>query len=69
MRRVFIVYLHTLILHEGERCDCHGQVFLGPFPLQLIDLRVEHQGKGFMGCDYNIDETYIKVKVRRESTV
>jgi putative transposase len=23
---------------------------------------VEHQGKVFMGCDYNIDETYIKVK-------
>src|SRR5262245_55966607 len=39
-----------------------GQVFLGPFPFQLIDLRVEHQGKVFMGCDYNIDETYIKVK-------
>jgi len=35
---------------------------LGPFPFQLKDLRVEHQGKVFMGCDYNIDETYIKVK-------
>src|SRR5947209_13302617 len=23
---------------------------------------MEHQGKAFMGCDYNIDETYIKVK-------
>src|SRR5215467_4482332 len=23
---------------------------------------MEHQGKSFMGCDYNIDETYIKVK-------
>jgi transposase-like protein len=23
---------------------------------------VEHQGKVFMGCDYNIDETYIKIK-------
>jgi putative transposase len=23
---------------------------------------MEHQGKNFMGCDYNIDETYIKVK-------
>ena len=23
---------------------------------------MEHQGKDFMGCDYNIDETYIKVK-------
>jgi hypothetical protein len=30
---------------------------------------MKHQGKAFMGCDYNIDETYIKVKVRRESTV
>src|SRR5262245_23880895 len=39
-----------------------GRFFLGPFPFQLIDLRVEHQGKSFMGCDYNIDETYIKVK-------
>ena len=35
---------------------------LGPFPFQLKDLRVEHQGKVFMGCDYNIDETYIIVK-------
>ena len=23
---------------------------------------MEHQGKSFMGCDYNIDETYVKVK-------
>src|SRR5215475_2101825 len=23
---------------------------------------MEHQGKSFMGCDYNIDETYIKIK-------
>src|SRR5437016_13572459 len=23
---------------------------------------MEHQGKAFMGCDYNIDETYIKIK-------
>jgi putative transposase len=23
---------------------------------------MKHQGKAFMGCDYNIDETYIKVK-------
>jgi len=23
---------------------------------------VEHQGKVFMGCDYNIDETYLTVK-------
>jgi putative transposase len=23
---------------------------------------MEHQGKNFMGCDYNIDETYVKVK-------
>jgi putative transposase len=23
---------------------------------------MEHQGKSFMGCDYNIDETYIRVK-------
>src|SRR4029434_3914455 len=23
---------------------------------------MKHQGNGFMGCDYNIDETYIKVK-------
>src|SRR5947209_2650618 len=23
---------------------------------------MEHQGKAFMGCDYNIDETYIKVQ-------
>src|SRR5215510_6994186 len=33
-----------------------------PMSVQLIDLRVEHQDKVFMGCDYNIDETYIKVK-------
>jgi putative transposase len=23
---------------------------------------MKHQGKAFMGCDYNIDETYIKIK-------
>ena len=39
-----------------------GRFFLDIVPFQLIDLRMEHQGKYFMGCDYNIDETYMKVK-------
>ena len=30
--------------------------------LQLVDLRMEHQGNRFMGCDYNIevDNFYVK---------
>ena len=62
MRRVFIGHLHNLILYEGSRCACSETIFLGHVPFQFIDLRLEHQGYGFMGCDYNIDETYITVK-------
>jgi IS4 transposase len=30
-------------------------MFSGHLSLQLVDLRMEHQGNGFMGCDYNIE--------------
>jgi hypothetical protein len=30
-------------------------MFSGHFSLQLVDLRMEHQVNGFMGCDYNIE--------------
>jgi hypothetical protein len=34
-------------------------MFAGHIALQLVHLRMEHQVNRFMGCDYNIDETYI----------
>jgi putative transposase len=37
-------------------------VFLGNFPFQLVNLRLEHQGKSFMGCDYNIDEVFLTTR-------
>ena len=30
--------------------------------LQLIDLRMEHQGNRFMGCDYNIELVFKRLK-------
>jgi hypothetical protein len=30
-------------------------MFSGHFSLQLVDLPMEHQLNGFMGCDYNIE--------------
>ena len=65
MRKVFIGHLHGFILHEGVRCGRSGTVFLGHVPFQLIDLRLEHQDKSFMGCDYNIDEVFLTINGQR----
>ena len=41
------------------------QVVLGRhISLQLVHLRMEHQGNRFMGCDYNIDEVFLSIKGR-----
>ena len=37
-------------------------MFPGHFSLQLVDLRLEHQVNGFMGCDYNIELDYRELK-------
>jgi putative transposase len=65
MRRVFIVHLQPFILHEGTRCGRSGKELGGHIPFQLVDLRMEHQGKSFMGCDYNIDEVFLTIKGKR----
>ncbi len=33
-------------------------MFSRHFSLQLVDLRMEHQVNGFMGCDYNIERCF-----------
>ena len=38
-----------------------GRCFLGISRFSLSDLRMEHQGKGFMGCDYNLDEVFLTI--------
>ena len=65
MRRVFIGHLHDFILPEGARCGRSGTDFLGHVSFQLIDLRMEHQDKTFMGCDYNIDEVFLTINGKR----
>ena len=58
------MHLPHLILPEGARYGRSGQVSLGHRPFQLVDLRMEHQEKLFMGCDYNIDMVYpLQVKI------
>ena len=37
-------------------------MFPGHFSLQLVDLRMEHQVNGFMGCDYNIELVFKRMK-------
>jgi hypothetical protein len=37
-------------------------MFSGHFSLQLVDLRMEHQVNGFMGCDYNIEPQFKCIK-------
>jgi putative transposase len=65
MRRVFIVHLQPFILHEGTRCGRSGKELGGHIPFQLVDLRMEHQGKSFMGCDYNIEEVFLTIHGKR----
>ena len=40
-------------------------MFAGHIALQLVDLRMEHQGKTFMGFDYNIDEVFLTMHGKR----
>jgi transposase len=37
-------------------------MFSGHLSLQLVDLRMEHQVNGFMGCDYNIERLINRCK-------
>ena len=37
-------------------------MFSGHLSLQLVDLRMEHQVNGFMGCDYNIEGCFRQMK-------
>jgi hypothetical protein len=37
-------------------------MFSGYLSLQLVDLRMEHQVNGFMGCDYNIELLFRELK-------
>ena len=40
-------------------------MFSGPCSLQLVDLRMEHQVNGCMGCDYNIERLINRLKQGR----
>jgi Transposase Tn5 dimerisation domain len=37
-------------------------MFSGHLSLQLVDLRLDHQVNGFMGCDYNIERFFRVLK-------
>jgi len=53
MRSCFIGLLHLLILLEEP---ANGETGLSlRVPLQLLHLRLDHQGNRFMGCDCHID--------------
>jgi hypothetical protein len=44
-------------------------MFSGHFSLQLVDLRMEHQVNGFMGCDYNIETSLAHLKTTMQMDV
>ena len=45
-----------------ETDEANAGFFSGHIPLQLVDLRMEHQANGFMGGDYNIELVFKRMK-------